>query len=231
MHPPAIQLALFFVFFALFVLIVLWTRQKAKQRAADLTSVALTLGFNYLGGDSSRVPQVSTALFHRGGSRRFRNVMDGTYAGYQASVFDYSYTVSTGKSSSTYTQTVAAFTQDHSLPLFELRPQGFLDRITDALVHRDINFESHPEFSRRFVLKGEDEASVRALFTPALLSYFEMLPPDKKWHIEGSGFTLLFYQGNSKVPPQEIQSFLEETSVIAKTFFSSSGGRSSSFRA
>ncbi len=214
----------FIAFAAIFVVLAtVWVRRKAKQRAEDLRSVASSLGLSYVGDDSSRAVEVSTALFRRGSSRRFRNVMNGAYAGFQVSVFDYSYTVSSGKNSSTFTQTVAAFVQDLRLPLFELRPQGFLDRIAEAFVHKDINFESHPVFSKRFVLKGEDEASIRSLFTPALLSAFEMLPPEKKWHIEASDRTLLVYHSNITVPPQDIRTFLDETSAMTQTFCASAG--------
>ena len=164
------SLALFFLLLVaiglLIVMLLLASSKKAKQRAADLRAVADALGFNYVGNDSSRTGQANTALFRRGSQRRFRNVMNGTYASYQASVFDYSYTVSAGESSSTYTQTVAAFLQDHQLPLFELRPEGFLDRIAEAFVHRDIDFETHPEFSKRYVLRGEDGTAIRLMFTP-----------------------------------------------------------------
>lgn len=205
------------------VIILVVSSKKAKQRMADLRAVADTLGFNYLGNDSSRTAKVNTALFRRGSSRRFRNVMNGAYGSYQVSIYDYSYTVSSGKTSSTYTQTVAAFVQDRPLPLFELRPEGFLDRIAEAFVHRDIDFDTHPEFSKRFALRGEDERAIRTMFTPALLSFFEMSPRERAWHIEGSGFTLLMYRTNLKVPPEEIRTFLEETSAIANSFFASSG--------
>jgi hypothetical protein len=223
MNPTAFPF-LFFALAAIFVVLAtIWVRRKAKQRAEDLRSVANSLGLNYVGDDSSRAVEVSSALFRRGSSRRFRNVMNGAYAGFQVSVFDYSYTVSSGKNSSTFTQTVAAFVQDRHLPLFELRPQGFLDRVAEMFVHKDINFESHPVFSKRFVLKGEDEASIRSLFTPALLSAFEMLPPEKKWHIEGGGVTLLIYRSNITVAPQDLRTFLDETSAVAQTFFASAG--------
>lgn len=223
MNPSAFPF-LFVALAAIFVVLAtIWVRRKAKQRSEALRSAANSLGLNYVGDDSSRAVEVSTALFRRGGSRRFRNVMNGAYAGFQVSVFDYSYTVSSGKNSSTFTQTVAAFVQQRHLPVFELRPQGFMDRVAEMFVHKDINFESHPVFSKRFVLKGEDEASVRSLFTPALLSSFEMLPPEKQWHIEGSGMTLLLYRSNVRVPPQDIRAFLDETSAVAQTFCASAG--------
>ena len=220
---------LVFVFVGLIlaiIMVVSW--KKRKQRALDLRSVADTLGFPYAGNDSSRAPQVNTALFRRGGSRRFRNVMTGTQGNYQVSLFDYSYTVSAGESSSTYRQTVAAIIQDRPLPRFELRPEGFLDRIADTFVRRDIDFESHPEFSKRYVLRGEDETAIRAMFTPVLLSLFEMFPPEKKWHLEASGSTLLAYQAAVTVPPQEIRAFLDEACSLANSLLASSGRSASS---
>jgi len=223
MNSLALSSSLLVAIGLIIALLLLAASRKGKQRAADLRAVADALGFNYAGNDSSLTFQANTALFRRGSRRRFRNVMNGTYGSYPASVFDYSYTVSGGESSSTFTQTVVAFRQDHQLPWFELRPEGFLDRIADAFVHRDIDFETHPEFSKRYALRGDDGTAIRVVFTPALLSFFEMLPPERKWHIEGSGFTLLAYRANLTVAPQEIRTFVEETCSIANSFFAASG--------
>jgi hypothetical protein len=195
----------------------------AKKRAQALQAVAQQIGFNYVGDDRSRTVQVQTALFNRGGSRKFRNIMNGSRGGFEISLFDYSYTVSTGKSSQTTTQTVAAFVQGVSLPTFELRPENFMDRVSEIFVHRDIDFDSHPEFSRRCLLSGREEERIRKIFTPALLSFLEALTPEKKWHIEGCDFTLIVYRSDKTVRPEDIQPFLDETLSIAQTFFASCG--------
>jgi hypothetical protein len=215
--------------FALFIVIAitLWilSSVQAKKRTQALEAVAAEIGLNFAGNDQSRAIQVRTALFNKGSSRKFRNIMNGASAGFQASLFDYSYTISTGRSSSTYTQTVAAFVQNISLPLFELRPENFMHKVSEVFVHRDINFDSHPEFSRRFVLRGKEEDKIRELFTPALLTFLEALAPEKKWHIEGSEFTLLLYRAGNTVKSDEIRTFLDESSLIAQTFFTSCGLR------
>lgn len=231
MNSATIPFLIFVAVALIAAIIMVASWKKAKQRAAELRSLADTLGFNYVGNDSSRTGQVNTALFRRGGRRRFRNVMNGTYGSHQVSIFDYSYTVTGGESSSTYTQTVAAIVQDRQLPWFELRPEGFLDRIAQALVQRDIDFETHPEFSKRYVLRGQDETAIRAMFTPALLSFFEMLPSERKWHMEASDFTLLVYRTNLTVAPSEIRTFLDEACSIANSLFASSGRSASSWHA
>ena len=216
----------FWVFAPIIVIaVVFWivSSTYAKRRAEALQKVAIQIGFRFEGNDQSRATHAGTALFNKGSSRRFRNVMNGVAAGFQTSLYDYSYTISTGKSSSTYTQTVCAFVLEVSLPTFEVRPEGFMDRVVDAFVHKDIDFDSHPEFSRRFVLRGKDEEAIRALFSPALLTFLEALPAERKWHIEGGESTLMFYRSGVRVKPDAIRSFLDETSSIAQTFLSSCG--------
>lgn len=213
------------VLLVLLVAIAVWmfSSVRAKKRTQALQETAQQIGFNFVGTDPSSTTQTRTALFHKGSSHKFRNIMNGSFGGFQASLFDYSYTTSNGRNSSTWTQTVAAFMQNSRLPLFELRPEGFLDRVGDVFVHRDIDFESHPEFSRRYMLRGLEEQAVRELFTPALLTFFEALPPEKKWHIEGGEGTLFVYRSAATVKPDDIRCFLEETSSIAQTFFTSCG--------
>src|SRR5258708_8300663 len=144
--------------------------------------------------------------------------MTGSTSGLQVSLFDYRYTV--GKS--TVVQTVAVFTQDLQLPPFELRPEGFLDRIGDAVMHKDIDFDSYPEFSRRYLLRSPDEVSTRKFFAPSLLAYLEQTPSEQKWHIESTGTSLIFYRG-FPLKPSDIPAFLDQTSSIATSIFSSAG--------
>jgi hypothetical protein len=166
---------------------------------------------------------VATVLFDRGGGGQFKNIMTGASAGFKTSLFDYSFTVGSGKNSHTYTQTVVAFSQELWLPLFEMRPEGFLDRVTDAIVHKDIDFESHSEFSRRYLLRGPEQEKIRELFTPALLTFLEGMPPEDKWHVEGGGATLILYHSDVTVGAEQIRAFLDETSSVARTFFSCCG--------
>jgi len=126
-----------------------------------------------------------------------------------------------GKSS--VSQTVASFSQDQQLPPFALRPEHFLDRIGDALVHNDIDFDSNPEFSKRYLLKSPDEAGTRRLFTPSLLTYLEQFQTN--WCLEGTGPLLIVYHSGRSVSPSDLPAFLEETSRIARTVFASEGLR------
>jgi hypothetical protein len=193
----------------------------ARKRTRDLTEVAQQIGFRFLGNTWSGPPLSAshkTSLLQRSRGK-FSNVMTGSAGGLQIGLFDYTYPA--GKSS--VTQTVAAFSQDQQLPPFGLRPENVFDRMGDAIVHNDIDFDSNPEFSKRYLLRSPDEANTRKLFTPSLLTYLEQF--QTKWYIEGTGTTLLVYRSGRPVSPFDMPAFLEETSRIARTFFASDGLR------
>jgi hypothetical protein len=214
---------------ALIVAVTAFQWILAQKRTQALQGVAQGIGFAFEGDAWNQQPaahQMHAVLFGKGRSRRFRNVMSGATDGLKTSLFDYSFTVGGVKRSRTFTQTVAAYSQELWLPLFEMHPEGFLDRIGDAILHDDIDFDSHPDFSRRYYLRGPDEAGIRKLFSPALLTSLQELPPESKWHIEGADSMLFVYRSGVKVGVDEFPSFLQETSAIARTFFASPAGLS-----
>ncbi len=195
-----------------------------RRRTQALTATAMEIGFLFVGTewkDVPQPPQLQTALFDRGHSKAFRNIMTGGVAGLRAFLFDYKYTVGGGRSSRTYSQTVAAYSKTGvQLPSFNLQPQGLMHKLWDAVVHKDITFDSHPSFAQRYGLRGAEAERIRTVFTPPLISFLEVLDPQKKWQIEGMGDTLIIYRGGKKAKPGDFRVFLEETSGLAGQFLS-----------
>jgi hypothetical protein len=220
-------------------LMLLLPRVLRKTRARDLTSVAESFGFIFLGNEwpepsqapmmrtwtsvSSQPPLFLRLFFKRANKPLYSNIMSGSFAGLPVSLFDYRY--SFGRQS--FPLTVVAFSHGLRLPMFQLLPNHpFLPtllRETGAKVHA-IVFDSHPDFSRRFLLIGapEDEAELRALFSPALLAFLAGLPPQELWSIENDGVHLILH-GPSIVRTRDFRVFLEQSSSIAKTFLDSRG--------
>jgi hypothetical protein len=140
------------------------------------------------------------------------------------SLFDYSYVVSDGRNAKTHAQSVAAFSKiGVQIPDFAMGPKGIFGKITDVLSHKNINFESNPEFSRRYQVRGPEQERTRELFTPALLAFLESLDPKKNWSVEGAGDTIIVFRANKRIRPEELRSFFEESSSVASSFFSFSG--------
>jgi hypothetical protein len=190
-----------------------------NRRSKALKEVAHQLGLTFEGEDwshTNNAPQLETPLFACGANGEVQNIITGRCAGLDCSFFDYGYGVRRG---STH-QTVAAFSQDVWFPQFEIAPQDVLHRMGDVILHKEIHFESNPGLSRLFRVLSVDEEKVRELFAPALLSFIEGIEERPKWHLEGSGRTLIIYRRGRKAEPGEFPKFVQDTTEMAKTFFS-----------
>jgi hypothetical protein len=207
--------------FAAAIVLIVVTVLQAKRRTKDLAALAQQMGFTFLekGGNGPVLsPGYKTSLLQRTRGR-YHNTIAGQMDGFQVSVFDYTY----GNGKNSVTQTLTCFSQNAELPAFELRPENIFDKIGDAIVNRDIDFDSHPEFSRRYHLRTPEEARIRMLFNPGLLTYLEQIPPDKKWHVEASGPSLIIYRHRWPAPAVEVPALLNEASAIAKMIFQNAG--------
>ena len=82
--------------------------------------------------------------------------MRGSNEGREIAVFDYQYVTGYGKSRKrTVCSTVACLRSDGPpLPGFTLRPEGTWDKISSWFGGADIDFDTHPKFSRSFVLRS-----------------------------------------------------------------------------
>jgi hypothetical protein len=161
-------------------------------------------------------------LFSRGRSKRVSNLMEGTFGGTRALVFDYKYTTGGGKNSHTYRQTVICFElQNTLLPSFSLRPENVLHKLGSRLGYQDIDFEDYPEFSARYLLRGSDEEAIRNVFTDSILSFYEMA---SRLCTEGNGSRMLFYRQSKRVRPEELQMLLEEGLEALSLFDSPASG-------
>lgn len=94
------------------------------------------------------------------------------------------------------------------IPAFSLEKEELFDKLMSRFVWQDINFESHPEFSKRYLLKGEDKDAIRAYFHAGLLDYLE---DHQGYHIESNKKGLLFYVDKKVLPFDQVQQLIKFT--------------------
>jgi hypothetical protein len=109
------------------------------------------------------------------------------------------------------------------MPGFLLRPEGTWDKISKWFGSADIDFNTRSQFSRSYVLRGEDEQAIRAIFADPLLEYFEQHPG---LSIEGTGNTLLVYRLGKCVPPAGVSQFLSIAFELQSLFYAAAQGTS-----
>lgn len=145
-----------------------------------------------------------------------KNVMSGALNGSDALIFDYGYRSGPRDDSYWVTQTVVAFRfPGRALAAFEMAPQTMLDSVGTLVGFQDINFDDRPDFSKRFLLRGDSEREVRALFTPGVLHAFERLDERFDLTVEGAGDCVAVYKPNREVSPECIQSFALQAASVA----------------
>ena len=186
-----------------------WFKDKSKQRGRELDEIAGRLDLGYNSSDHLGVLSLLSdfKLFRRGTGRKIKHLLwkDDHELDVKTRIFDYHYTISTGKASSTFIQTVF-FVQSKSLglPQFYLKPEHFLHKIGSWLGIEDIDFDTHEVFSNQYHLKGEEEGIIRDTFTDDVLHYFTF---EKDWHLEGLNYYLIVYKDKKRMPPAQISEF------------------------
>jgi hypothetical protein len=190
------------------VFLIIYNNKKEKERTLQLSQVATQLGWNFM--PQAALSMISGLerfpLFSQGHSKEMKNMMYGEASGTKAAVFDYIYVTGSGKHRQTHFQSVVYLEPGNlAVPYFSLRPEGFLHKIFSALGYQDIDFGQRPEFSRQYLLRGQDEPAIRQTFNDRLLTFYETYPDTCT---EGGGNQLFIFRSGYRFQPQEIQSYV-----------------------
>jgi len=194
--------------FGLIAIVAVYSWQKEKERTRQLQLTASQLGWSFAA--SAPLNMIAGlerfALFEQGHGKEIKNFMYGAASGTKAAVFDYVYVIGYGKNRQTHRQSVVYLEpQNFSVPYFSLRPENLLLKIFTAFGYQDIDFGQRPEFSRQYILRGQDEQAIRRTFNDGLLSLYEAYAGTCT---DGGGNQLFVFRGGYRLQPQEIQSYI-----------------------
>ena len=162
-------------------------------------------------------------IFGQGRSRRWRATISGAVGGRPFTAFEYSYVTGGGKESNRHRLMVLLWeSPDANLPRFSLVPEGFFRRLAQRFGMQDFDFVDDPAFSRAYQLQGDDEAAVRALFTPARRAFFTAPSADggetPRHHVAGAGPRLLWWRNGGLPKPDALDQFLADGDRLRRQF-------------
>jgi MFS superfamily sulfate permease-like transporter len=101
----------------------------------------------------------------------------------------------------------------NKMPIFALDKENFMTNILQFSGLHDIDFKKHPDFSRRFYLRGEDIKAIRSFFTDELIYFFESHPT---YYLESNGDSLLIRSKERLASIQEIKQMLAFAEELLK---------------
>ena len=195
------------LFVTIFIVIAIVAANQQKKRVAELTALAERLNFTFLpsgiplensmdlfsffGFSAPAVPNPYSAefinffpLFSNGSSRRILPAMVGSdSAGSNWFLFDYQYTVSSGKSSHTHHFSVVVVQAKLAFPTMSLAPENVGFSVGKFFGMRELQVESE-EFNKRYFIKTADEKMSLDLLHPVAIEALLKQPP-YEWQMAG----------------------------------------------
>lgn len=187
---------------------------ESASRTVELENAGRVLRFVLLGDPPAEEAAALAALPFLGGRRRgrFANYLLRVEGREKLAVFDFSY----GRGSGKHEETVAALESPRlSLPAFALRPERTIDRLIPTIGRQDIDFAGSPAFSHRYFLRGDDEAAIRALFTPARLGALEQREPCA---VAAAGGRILYFEPDHLIWPGAFDAYVARATAVFDLF-------------
>jgi MFS superfamily sulfate permease-like transporter len=87
------------------------------------------------------------------------------------------------------------------IPDFSLEPESLWSKFSELTSGKDMDFANHPEFSKKYYLRGESSDQIREFFNESILTFLENR---EQIHIECHRSRLLFYKKRERLTPAEI---------------------------
>jgi hypothetical protein len=191
----------------------------SRMRANEMEALARTLGYTFRGtataADSELV--IGCYLGETGSKPTVSNVLEvARTPELKFILFDYAYTNDDTETTTTIHQTIARIqTPLLKLPSFLLFPETVFSKIRGLFEDADVNFLDSPGFSDKYILRGQDEAALRTIFSPAVR---QALEPLEHLTIEGADDALFIFRAERRIEPDELVARIEENKRILALF-------------
>ncbi|MEL7332429.1 MAG: hypothetical protein AAFN12_09265 [Cyanobacteria bacterium J06560_2] len=212
---------IFIVFLVLILVATGVSTYLNHKRAQLIESLAAEWGFTYRKQAQNCLPRERFDLFSKGRNCHLANVIRREQGSVMVSIGEYTYTTGSGKNRSRHCQTVVILDSERlALPQFSLMPENVLHKIGQLFGYKDIDFDTHPDFSQFFLLRGPDEIRIREAFDTDVLDFFEMkfFERQQRISVEGAGSTLIYYYADRRRDPRRWQQMIAEALKVYEQF-------------
>jgi MFS superfamily sulfate permease-like transporter len=130
------------------------------------------------------------------------NIFKGNYKGHDVNLMDIEFYEGEFVAREKHKLTVFLLKINYEIPAFRMDKERIFDRLAGMAGFQDINIDEHRDFSRRFMLKGQDEESIKAFLTDELVLFFESHP---YYHLESNGDSILILKGQRLATISEVK--------------------------
>ena len=146
------------------------------------------------------------------------NSLKGSFRGISMSweIADITFNEGQAFTAETFNTTLMVLKLNKKIPVFSMEKEGVLGKIFDRIMaftgYKDIDFEMYPDFSKKFLLMGNNESEIRSFFTEEIVRFFEN---HQIYHIESNGNALLIFDKIKLARTDETIAFIDYGEKLA----------------
>lgn len=181
------------------------TVEKLSNHQMELLDLAKKEKWHFEHGKTMSFEDFNDFIFSRTSKISYaQNLISGSFEGYRFIFSEVVYdTDLRTKAASKLLPALIIKPEENNVawPVFTMEKEGFFEKVADMATSKDIDFEDHPVFSDKFLLRGPKEDEVRNFFTPDILYLIESNPI---YHFESNGSKLIIYRFDKKKKEKEV---------------------------
>ena len=196
------------------------SHSKLSQRQKRLRNLATERDYEYKSKVSWNTNKLQKFHFFeiRPIERKY-NCLQGTFNETDVSweIADVTYNEGQAFTAETFNITMMVLKLNTTIPVFTLEKEGVLEKLFDRVMaftgYKDIDFKMYPDFSKKFLLMGNNESEVRSFFTDEVIRFFEN---KQIFHLESNGDSLLIFDKIKLARTDETITFIDYGRELAK---------------
>ncbi|HEV8513918.1 MAG TPA: SulP family inorganic anion transporter [Cyclobacteriaceae bacterium] len=177
---------------------------ELSARAEALQAFAEAYGFNFYPQQVKVGLKYKNFPIQKGSTLRYEeNLMEKYSENAKVEVSDITVTeILFASTEDTHITVIHLSDTDLQIPDFALEPESLHTKLSEVSGSKDIDFNEHPDFSKMYYLRGEDEDAVRNFFDGPVIQFLES---HDEMHIECHKNRLLIFKQRGLMTPEEIE--------------------------
>ncbi len=207
------SLSLSFVIAGIVILKAIARQNQAKTN--DRLEVLHKLNFQFTTKiDAEKSEQLDSVLsIQKLQSHSKKSLASGVYRDHPVQILNLESLIFTGNAVITVRQSVGIIPLNRSVPEMIITPKNVLHGLGKLFGSKSLSFSTHPDFSRKYTVKGPKPELIEDFMTPQVLEFFEARP-GIFWAVSKN--TLLFFNSAKELFSfADIERFLKRGTRLA----------------
>ena len=207
------SLSLSFVIAGIVILKAIARQNQAKTN--DRLEVLHKLNFQFTTKiDAEKSEQLDSVLsIQKLQSHSKKSLASGVYRDHPVQILNLESLIFTGNAVITVRQSVGIIPLNRSVPEMIITPKNVLHGLGKLFGSKSLSFSTHPDFSRKYTVKGPKPELIEDFMTPQVLEFFEARP-GIFWAVSKN--TLLYFNSAKELfSVADIERFLKRGTLLA----------------